>query len=295
MPIWVLYALLASASMAAVSVIDKSVLANWMTDIRGSFFAFSVIEMLSGIIALLWLGVPALPPVQLLVALASGAALSLSTFCYFRAIQLGEVSRLVPLASLSPLVVAAFAALVLQEIFPPIKYAGVLFIVLGALLASLKRLRGFRFGKGVGWMLLSMLLVSAGAIASKHALAQSDPWTIFAYGKIGTSFVGAPFLASGYRAFASAVRKHGRIVLSLTGLSEGLTSITTIFFLSASATGYVTLVNALVGTQPLFLLLFTALAMRHWPGIISEEQGGGLLARKIAAIALLLAGAWIVA
>lgn len=294
MPAWVLYSLLASVSIAVVSVIDKSVLSNWMADARGSFFVFSVIETLSGVAALLILGVPSLPPLLLAFSLASGAALSFSTLCYFRAIQVEEVSRVVPLYSLSPLFVAVFAALFLGEVFPPAKYLGVLLIVLGALLLSLKRLRGFRFGKGMAWMLLSILLVSMGAVASKYVLDTVDPWTLFAYGKLGTFFAGAPFAASGYRAFASAFRKYGSRVVVFTGLSEGITSITTIFFLYAGSTGYITLVNALVGTQPFFLLLFTAILTRYWPKVIREELDGKLLARKLVAIALLFAGAWII-
>lgn len=294
MPAWVLYSLLASISIAVVSVIDKSVLSNWMADARGSFFAFSLIETLSGAAALLALGVPVLPPALLAVALASGAALSFSTLCYFRAIQVEEISRVVPLYSLSPLFVAVFAAVFLHEVFPPMKYAGVLLIVVGALLLSLKRLRGFRFGKGMAWMFLSILLVTLGAIASKYMLDRVDPWTLFAYGKLGTFFAGAPFAASGYRAFASAFRTHGPRVAIFTGLSEGITSVTTIFFLYAGSTGYITLVNALVATQPFFLLLFTAILTRYWPKVIHEELDGKLLARKLVAILCLFAGAWII-
>jgi transporter family protein len=294
MPSWILYSLLATVSIAVVSVIDKSVLSNWMADARGSFFVFTAIEALSGVAALLILGVPRLPTGLLAIALASGAALSLSTLCYFRAIQVEDVSRVVPLYSVSPVFVAIFAAIFLGEVFTPVKYLGVLLIVCGALLISLKRLRGFRFGRGLAWMLLSILLVTAGAVASKYVLDSVEPWTLFAYGKLGTFFAGAPFAVSGYRAFASAYRQHGARVLIFTGLSEGITSITTIFFLYAGSTGYITLVNALVGTQPFFLLLLSAVISRYWPKILHEELDGRLLARKLVAILLLFAGAWII-
>jgi transporter family protein len=294
LPAWVLWSLLASISIAIVSVIDKSVLSNWMADASGSFFVFSVIEVLSGAVALLILGVPTLPPLLLAFALGSGAALSFSTLCYFRAIQIEEVSRVVPLYSLSPLFVAVIAAVFLGEVFPPIKYAGVLLIVAGALLLSLKRLRGFRFGKGIAWMLLSVLLVSAGAVASKYVLDSVNPWTLFAYGKLGTIIAAVPFLGSGARAFGAAYKRFGSRVAVFTGLSEGITSITTIFFLYAGSTGYITLVNALVGTQPFFLLLFTVLLTRYWPKVINEELDGKLLARKLVAILCLFAGAWII-
>lgn len=294
MPAWIFYSLVASVLFVVVTVIDKSVLSNWMADARGSFFAFSVIETISGIVALLILGVPVLPWPTMLIALSTGAAFSISTLFYFRSIQVDEVSRVLPLYNLSPIFVAVFAALVLGERFPPIKYLGVVLIVVGAILLTLKHLRGFRFGKGMGWMLLSVVTVSVGVVASKYVLDSVDPWTLFAYGKLGTFFAGAPFAASGYRAFAAAYRRHGMRVPIFTGLSEGLTSITTIFFLYAGSTGYITLVNALVGTQPFFLLLFTVILTKYWPKVINEEIDRRLLARKTAAIAVMLAGAWLI-
>ena len=45
----------------------------------------------------------------------SGVATGLSWLCYFRAIQLGEVSRVAPVDKLSVLFVIAFAALFLHE------------------------------------------------------------------------------------------------------------------------------------------------------------------------------------
>lgn len=294
MPAWIIYSLLASVSVSISSVIDKSVLSNWMADARGSFFVFSVIETLSGVAALLILGVPVLPPATLAIALSTGAALSLSTLCYFRAIQLEEVSRVVPLYGLMPLFVAVFAAIFLGEVFPPVKYAGIALIVLGALLLSLKRLRHLRFGKGIVWMLLSILFVTFGAIASKYVLAEVSPWTLFAYSKLGTTFAALPFAGSGYLAYLSAYRKYGGRVPIFTGLSEGLTSITSIFFLYAASTGYITLVNALVGTQPFFLLLFTVIITRYWPKVLHEEGGGRILARKAVGIACLFLGAWLI-
>lgn len=294
MPAWVIYSLLASVSIAVVSVIDKSVLSNWMADARGSFFAFTLIEMLSGVIALLLLGLPVLPLGATVMALGTGAAFSLSTLFYFRAIQSEDVTRVVPLYNLAPIVVAVLAGAFLGEVFAPVKYLGILLIVAGAVLLTLKRVRGFRFGKGVAWMLLAIAAVATAAVVSKYMLATVDPWTLFAYGKLGTFFAGLPFFVPGGRAFAAAFRRHGMRVVIFTGLSEGITSMTTIFFLYAGSTGYVTLVNALISTQPFFLLLFTVILSRYWPQVIKEDIEGRLLARKALAIAMMLAGAWIV-
>ncbi len=291
---WITYSLIVAVATAAASIIDKMVLSKWITKPSGSFFVFGVIEALSGVVALLVLGVPHLSPLPLIAALASGAAFAASSLCYFEAVKVEEVTRVVPIFSLAPLVVAVIAAVFLGEIFTPALYLGVVLITGGAFLLSLKRLRGWRFGRGLAWMLLAVVLISSGSVVSKYLLDQAGPWTIFAYSKIGTIFATLPFAVGGYRAVAESVRSYGARVLVFTGLSEVLTAGSSIFFLYAARTGYVTLVNALVSTHPFFLLLFTVLLSVYRPDILKEELGRGQAVRKLLAIAAIFIGALLI-
>lgn len=292
---WVLYALVGAVIVAAVAVIDKTVLSKWMARPSGSFFAFGAIETVIGLIAFAALGFPILPFPAAAAALATGAGYAAATLFYFRALKVEEASRVVPLYNLSPIVTAILAAVFLGEVFGPSTYLGVALVTFGAAMISLKRVRGWRFGKGIAWMLGSVGFVSVSSIVSKHLLGSVDPWTLFAYSKLGIAFVALPASVDGAPAFMAAVRRHGRRVVAFTALSEGLTSIVSIFFLLAASTGYVTLVNALIGTSPLFLLLLTSLFSVYRPDILKEELGNGALARKAAAIACLLAGVSLIA
>lgn len=62
----------------------------------------------------------------------SGLATGLSWLCYFRALQLGEASRVAPVDKLSVVFVLAFAALFLHEPLTWRHWAGGLLIVAGA-------------------------------------------------------------------------------------------------------------------------------------------------------------------
>jgi drug/metabolite transporter (DMT)-like permease len=174
------------------------------------------------------------------------------------------------------------------------QYLGILLITVGALLLSLRRVRKLRWSRGVPWMLLAVVLISVGGITSKYLLGIAPPWTIFAYGKLGTFVAVLPFLASGYHAFGQAYRRYGAPVLTFTLLSEGLTAISTIFFLYAASTQYITLVNALVAIHPFFLLLFTVLLSLYRPSILKEKHDGALILRKFAAIACMFVGTLLV-
>jgi transporter family protein len=66
----------------------------------------------------------------------SGLATSLSWLCYFRALQLGEASRVAPVDKLSVVFVLVFAFLFLHETMTWQHWVGALLIVSGAVLLA---------------------------------------------------------------------------------------------------------------------------------------------------------------
>ncbi len=66
----------------------------------------------------------------------SGIATGLSWLCYFRALQLGEVSRVAPIDKLGMVFAVIFAVLFLRERLSGLQTAGVAFIVIGAIALS---------------------------------------------------------------------------------------------------------------------------------------------------------------
>ena len=69
----------------------------------------------------------------------SGVATGLSWLCYYRALQLGEVSRVAPVDKLSVLFTLAFAALFLRERITVQQGLGILLILAGVLLVAWKK------------------------------------------------------------------------------------------------------------------------------------------------------------
>jgi transporter family protein len=75
---------------------------------------------------------------SLVFLILSGLATGLSWLCYFRALQLGEASRVAPLDKLSVVFVIIFAALFLGEKLTLWTFAGAGFIALGAVILAVK-------------------------------------------------------------------------------------------------------------------------------------------------------------
>lgn len=86
-----------------------------------------------------WQDPASLPHRSLVFLTLSGLATGASWVCYFRALKLGEASRVAPIDKLSVVLVAIFAVAFLGECPAPRDWAGIAFVGLGVLLLSLKR------------------------------------------------------------------------------------------------------------------------------------------------------------
>ena len=84
-------------------------------------------------------GILELPRRSWLFLAFSGIATGLSWICYFRALQLGEVSRVAPVDKLSVVFAILFAVLFLRERFSMIQWIGAALIVVGVILVAWKK------------------------------------------------------------------------------------------------------------------------------------------------------------
>jgi transporter family protein len=73
-----------------------------------------------------------------LFLILSGLATGLSWLCYFRALQLGEASRVAPMDKLSVLFAILFAAIVLRETLTWHQWLGGGLLLIGAVILALK-------------------------------------------------------------------------------------------------------------------------------------------------------------
>ena len=81
---------------------------------------------------------PALPRRSLVFLGLSGLATGVSWLCWFRALQLGPVSRVAPIDKLSVVLVAALGVTLLGESLDPRQWLGVALMGAGAVLLALQ-------------------------------------------------------------------------------------------------------------------------------------------------------------
>lgn len=86
-----------------------------------------------------WSNPFALPSRSLVFLGLSALATGGSWICYFRALQLGEASKVAPVDKLSLVLVAVFACLFLGERLNPREWLGLTLVAVGVLVLAIKR------------------------------------------------------------------------------------------------------------------------------------------------------------
>ncbi len=86
-----------------------------------------------------WQSIGSLSQKTLLFLTLSGLATGASWLCYFRALKVGDASRVAPVDKMSVILVAIFAAAFLGERPSVREWAGITLVGAGVVLLSLKR------------------------------------------------------------------------------------------------------------------------------------------------------------
>ncbi len=136
---WLFWALLSAVFAALTAVLAKLGTEQIDSDVATLVRTVVILGLVFGIVALRGKlgGAGDVPVANLGWLVASGFATGASWLCYFRALKLGEASRVAPIDKLSVVFVALIAALVLGEQLPPLGWVGVGLIAAGAALLAM--------------------------------------------------------------------------------------------------------------------------------------------------------------
>lgn len=141
MPIgWAGWALLSAAFAALTAVFAKVGVSGISSDVATFVRTIVVVCVLGAIVfgTGQWSGMRDLSPRTVVFLALSGLGTGASWLCYFRALQLGDASRVAPIDKLSVVFVAIFATLFLGERLSPLNWAGVAMVAVGVILIATK-------------------------------------------------------------------------------------------------------------------------------------------------------------
>lgn len=286
---WIYLSILAALIWSVVNIFDKYIISKLVEKPIVPVIVMGTIGLIASAAIFIIRGFQPLSVVNILLAIVAGIFYVLMTFLYFHAIKIEELSKVIPLFYLTPLFILIIAAFFLGEIFTPLKYLGIILLVVGAMLISLTKL-SFSFGKAFWLMVLASIVMAINQVITKYLLGFSDFWTIFGYIRIGAFAALVPSIIMNIESFKSIYRKQGLKPFGFITTSESLNMLGVLFITLAAATGFITLVNALSSVQPFFVLLLTVIISIFYSQILKEEIGKSIVTRKVVAIVIMFVG-----
>src|SRR5215468_9709959 len=135
---WFFWALLSAVFAALTAIFAKVGLEGVDSDLATLVRTVVIVAVLAGFVygAGKWTNPFELSARTLLFLLLSGLATGASWVCYFRALKLGDASKVAPIDKLSVVLVALFGVLFLGERLTAPNWLGVALIAVGAILVA---------------------------------------------------------------------------------------------------------------------------------------------------------------
>lgn len=230
-------------------------------------------------------------------AMGVGLLPLLAFWFYSKALMLEEISRITPLFQFSPIFVTLLSAIFLSEILTAQRYLGVAIIIIASLLVSYRNSKsGNSLSAALKFMVPFAFILAVHSILEKFLLGHMDFWSVF-FWNIAGAFSGVLLLmifSKHRKEFTETLHTAGKRGFTVMLLSEGVYFLGSMSWLIAASTGYVSLVSAFAGLQHFFVFIYVLLSSVFLPQHLKEELSRGVIVLKASAIALMVAGTWLI-
>ncbi|MFH1133944.1 MAG: DMT family transporter [Nanoarchaeota archaeon] len=209
---------------------------------------------------------------------------------YLKAIQVEEVSRLIPLWLLTPLFVLIFTSIFGEKLTGQQYFAFVL-IMLGGLILVLKEVRTFTLSKALPFMLAAAFFGAVQVLVADELFKYVTFWDGFMLGRIGlASFALCVVLVPRWRKEAFSFVNKQKKISSYIFSGELISSLAAGFYFYAISVGVAALVSALQGLESIFVFVLSLGVSFLFPKILHEDLSLPSILSKGGAIILMVAG-----
>ncbi|OHA00984.1 MAG: hypothetical protein A3C07_05145 [Candidatus Sungbacteria bacterium RIFCSPHIGHO2_02_FULL_47_11] len=296
MAIWVFLSLIAAMLWALDNILDKHLL----TDKLKNAYSYNILTNLNDVLPVIVIPVFApvhYDPIFSVVALLFGALTVVSLVYYNKAMVKEEASRVAAFEWTSPIFVAILSFLLFREALSLGGYLGILLIVIGAFILSRKKQGKIIISPALWLVIIFSFLFAVGDVISDFSLNYMNFWSFFFWASIG-SVVSAllmlrfPKIRRDFRAEMRTLEM--KVFLMILAVSV-IYYIAEVFFYAALSLGPVSLVVAIVATQPMFTFIYSLGLSLYKPEFLREQTDGFNVITKFLGIIMIIGGAGLVA
>ncbi len=293
---WLLLALIAPFLWALVVLIDDNLLRKVY---RSAGFG-AMVAGLFGIFPFLYLGITndtyTLEPKVLAAAIVSGILTVAFYYCYFKALGSEEPSTTIAMLNLMPVFVVVLAAVFLHESLLTKQYIGIGIIVLTSTYLGIMSARKFKLNNAAGYVIAGSLVYAGASILAKYAYEQANfrtvyPWISFGFFIAGTTI----FIFGRHSKEAKRIAKKAGIALVVIMFSIEVLNFGAEFTQGlAISRGPVSVIRAIEGIQPLYMLLL-AVVLGPFLRNFFREQIDKNFPKKVIVMLAMIAGLYLIA
>ena len=294
---WLIYAFSGPVLWALSTHIDKYLVERYFK--QGSVAVLMVFTAIIGALALpfIWLfqpGMVSLDPQSIVVIAVSGILYMGAIYFYLEALQAEEASTVAPFFQAAGIYGLILGYFVLGEKLSILQIIGVLLIIAGSVLLSL------RIGQGAGrfktrlviLMLTCALAIALSTLIFKFFAVRDEFWTTTFWNFAGQAIFGVilMLIAANRRQFIKMMRANTGAVLSVNGANELINlggNLGMRYTLLFAPLGIVQAINS---TTPFFVLFFGVVLSLFFPSLGREKISFASLMQKIIAITFVVAG-----
>jgi len=292
---WITIALSGYLLLAFTGIADKFMVSKVVREP----IAYAFFTAITGPFSLLLIpfGAKLLNLHDFLVALLSGVCFIIGIYYSYSAISRSSISRVVPIqGGLIPMFSFLFAYVILGERLNMLQTLGFIFLVAGAVMISIRNEKGSWASSALFYATVSALFFALTSVLTKYTFERSN----FISGMIWTRMgfvLPLPFILAFRKnriAIFNAPKEAGIKNAALYYSSRATGTIGGFLQNFAVSLGSVSVVNALQGTQFVFLLGLTSFLSIYFPKVLKERINAQTIVLKLSAIALISCGLFMI-
>ncbi|MDO8428148.1 MAG: EamA family transporter [Candidatus Diapherotrites archaeon] len=295
---WFGFSLLSAFSESLTSIVDKVSLDKFL---KNAYLAVVFEGFFSLVIAaIIWLffgPFSFIVSFPILISVFAGLCETAGTVLYYRSMKLEEASKVIALLQLIPVFVTVLAILFLHQSFSFNQFLGILFLVMGAFLISLKKLEfKFTVTSVLRIMLLSAFSFAVSKVVLDYALVSlsfSECFFYFLLG-FGLSSLLFAFTKNSQIAFKQAFAEFGWKPFAFFFFGQTFFYIGIFLEFISLSLGDSPLVSALRALRAFFTFGLAIVLTIFLPRFLQEDIRSFALSQKVLAIVLIVAGAFLI-
>lgn len=295
---WLIICIVAYLLNAVAVIIDKFLLSQKIPNPAVYTFFISALSLFA--LILIPFGFKLYPLDQVVVAIIGGIFFAYALLFMFKALHENEASRVTPfMGGLQPIFIFVFAWIFLGEMFSLKTLAAFAVIISGTIVISWHQddslSMSSKKSRRAGYLLaiVSTLLFAISYTISKYAYVQQGFIPGFVWTRIG-AFLGIMpliLIAKNRRDIAKEIKKPQKDTSAIFLFGQAAGAISFIMVNKAmDLSDNIAIINALRGLEYVFLLLIVLSLHRKFPKLLEEKITPAILAQKIIATGLIIAG-----